>query len=73
MIDENDKITTTSDDVETGEVEDTKKDQTDEYEKICFLCRRPESKAGKMISLPSNIYICADCKNNFVVITVTEQ
>ena len=61
MIDENDKITTTSDDVETGEVEDTKKDQTDEYEKICFLCRRPESKAGKMISLPSNIYICADC------------
>ena len=61
MIDDNDKITTTSDSVETGEVEDTKKDQTDEYEKICFLCRRPESKAGKMISLPSNIYICADC------------
>ena len=61
MIDDNDKITTTSDDVETGEVEDTKKDQIDEYEKICFLCRRPESKAGKMISLPSNIYICADC------------
>ena len=49
MIDDNDKITTTSDDVETGEVEDTKKDQIDEYEKICFLCRRPESKAGKMI------------------------
>ncbi|MGI6010573.1 MAG: ATP-dependent Clp protease ATP-binding subunit ClpX [Ruminococcus sp.] len=33
----------------------------DEYEKICFLCRRPESKAGKMIELPSNIYICTDC------------
>ena len=30
----------------------------DEYEKICFLCRRPESKAGSMIDLPNNIHIC---------------
>ena len=40
--------------------EDSPKDG-DEYEKVCFLCRRPESKAGKMIALPNNIYICADC------------
>ena len=33
----------------------------DEYEKYCFMCRRPESKAGKMIDLPGNIHICADC------------
>ena len=33
----------------------------EEYEKICYLCHRPESKAGKMIELPQNIYICADC------------
>ena len=33
----------------------------DEYEKICFLCHRPESVAGKMIDLPSNICVCADC------------
>ena len=33
----------------------------DEYEKICYVCRRPESKAGKMINMPGNIYICADC------------
>lgn len=33
----------------------------DEYEKICYVCRRPESKAGKMISMPGNIYICPDC------------
>lgn len=32
-----------------------------EYEKICYICRRPESKAGKMIGMPNNIYICADC------------
>lgn len=43
---------------EASEEKDTKED---EYEKICFLCRRPESKAGKMIELPSNIYICTDC------------
>ena len=33
----------------------------DEYEKICFMCRRPESVAGKMVKLPQNIYICQDC------------
>ena len=29
--------------------------------KFCFLCRRPESQAGKMIDLPNHIHICADC------------
>lgn len=33
----------------------------DEYEKICFICRRPESKAGKMIDMPGNICVCMDC------------
>ncbi len=32
-----------------------------EYEKICIMCHRPESKAGKMIEMPGQIYICADC------------
>lgn len=36
----------------------------DEYEKICYLCRRQESKAGKMITLPGNIHVCADCMQN---------
>ena len=30
----------------------------DEYEKICYLCHRPESKAGRMFKLPNNICIC---------------
>ena len=30
---------------------------SDDYEKICFVCRRPESRAGKMIVMPNNIYI----------------
>lgn len=32
-----------------------------EYEKVCCVCHRPESKAGKMIDLMDNITICADC------------
>lgn len=32
-----------------------------EYEQICFVCRRPESKAGRMYKLPNNICICEDC------------
>ena len=36
---------------------------TSEYEEVCFICRRPESKAGKMIHLPQNICICEDCMN----------
>lgn len=33
----------------------------DEYEQVCYICRRPESKAGKMIRIPNNICICQDC------------
>ena len=46
-------------------VEETKKETTDEkkdeYEEICYICRRPESVAGKMIKIPNNICICKDC------------
>ena len=62
---------------EESEVVDTTKDSTasdvssdntsnnneeiTEYEDVCFVCRRPESKAGKMFHLPNNICICNDC------------
>ena len=37
-------------------------DSKDEYEEICYMCRRPESIAGKMIHIPmENICICSDC------------
>ena len=41
-----------------GTVEE--KDES-EYEKVCFLCHRPESVAGKMIELPNNMCVCRDC------------
>lgn len=45
---------------------DSKKDEknkksNDDYESICYICRRPESKVGKMIRIPSDICICSDC------------
>lgn len=36
-------------------------DNDDNYEDICYICRRPESKTGKMIHIPNNICICNDC------------
>lgn len=42
------------------EKEQQEKDQQ-EYEKICYLCRRPESKAGPMIVMPGNMCLCHDC------------
>lgn len=35
--------------------------RSDDYEKICYICRRTESKAGKMISMPGGLYVCPDC------------
>lgn len=31
------------------------------YEKICCMCRRTESQAGKMITLPGGLQVCRDC------------
>ena len=31
-----------------------------EYEDVCFICRRPESRTGKMFRLPNNISVCND-------------
>ncbi len=36
-------------------------EKDDEYEKICYICRRPESICGKLISLPGNMDVCPDC------------
>ena len=43
---------------ETGEENHHKEDA---YEKICSVCHRPESVAGKMIDLPGGFSVCSDC------------
>lgn len=42
-----------------GETIEDKDD--DQYEHICYVCRRPESKAGKMITMPGGMCLCHDC------------
>lgn len=36
-------------------------DSGSDYEDVCFICRRPESKTGKMFRLPNHICVCDDC------------
>ncbi len=36
-------------------------EKIDEFEDICYVCRRPESVAGKMIHIQDTICICNDC------------
>ena len=46
----------------SDEIQKTEEDtNNDGYEKICYLCHRPESKVDKMITIPNNITICSDC------------
>ena len=44
------------------EMAETEKDEDqDEYEKVCMVCRRPESKVKHMIEMPDHLYICSEC------------
>ena len=36
-------------------------DKKDKSDRICYLCKRPESTAGKLVNIPNQINICADC------------
>ena len=53
------------DDTEDVIVEDAVIDEDDEndddYEQVCMMCHRPESKAGKILTLPGGLNICSDC------------
>ena len=49
--DQNNKENTTTSDT----------NNTSEYEDVCYICRRPESVAGKMIHIQPNLCICNDC------------
>ena len=57
------------DEFESDEFDTSKKDNEDndknndddEYENYCYMCRRPESDAGKLLQLSNGISICSDC------------
>ncbi len=47
--------------VNASPVQGESKKEEQEYEDVCFICRRPESKAGRMFKLPNHICVCDDC------------
>lgn len=50
-----------ADTTEENLTEKKNSEKEDEYEKICYVCRRPESKAGAMISMSGNLCMCHNC------------
>lgn len=46
---------------ESSEKKESADKNENEYEDVCFICRRPESRTGKMFKLPNNISVCNDC------------
>ena len=70
LYDENDELNEETDgekEQKNGEQRDASKtsnagkSDNSEYEDVCFVCRRPESKTGKMFRLPNHICVCEDC------------
>lgn len=37
----------------TNNIDNTNDNKSNDYEDVCYICRRPESVAGKMITYPA--------------------
>lgn len=52
-------------DIDDKVTDDNSKDKEnkgdDRYERICYMCRRPESKCGNIIHVPGGFDVCDDC------------
>ena len=44
-----------------GEDLEEQQEEKAHRERICYICRRPESKAGPMLDMPGGMYMCHDC------------
>ena len=62
---------TTGEKTEEKAVAESQETDDSDYEETCYLCRRPESKTGKLIHLPMNgICVCPDCmERSFKAVT----
>ncbi len=56
-----DKKYTDMEEIDDTELELEEESEEDEYEEVCMMCHRPESKAGRMVHMPGNVCICDDC------------
>ena len=45
----------------TNNIDNTNDNKANDYEDVCYICRSPESVAGKMIHIQPNLCICNDC------------
>ncbi|MCD7922470.1 MAG: ATP-dependent Clp protease ATP-binding subunit ClpX [Clostridiales bacterium] len=52
---------TDNNDISKKDVKTNNDDSNTRYEEYCSMCRRPESVCGRLIHVPSNVNICADC------------
>lgn len=50
-----------TEDVDSSGQKKEENKEDDKYEKVCYMCRRPESKAGTMITMPGGMNLCHDC------------
>jgi len=41
----------------TNNIDNTNDNKANDYEDVCYICRRPESVAGKMIHIQPNLCI----------------
>lgn len=62
---EKDLYDSSSEDIKTEDINaretEAKTQGDDEYEKVCYVCRRPESRAGQMITMPGGMNFCHEC------------
>ena len=58
---EDDNVDNCVEDTKESKASDKDNSSEDEYERVCYLCKRTESRAGKMMNIPGNICICSDC------------
>lgn len=61
MTDEKDLKDFREVDTEKKDTSTNQNNKESEYEEICYICRRPESTAGKMIKIYGGLSICNDC------------
>ncbi|KIR01571.1 ATP-dependent Clp protease ATP-binding subunit ClpX [Lachnospiraceae bacterium TWA4] len=40
------------------------KENTKEYEEICYVCHKPESEVGELIHMPGGLNVCKGCTQN---------
>ncbi len=52
--------------ISNGGNSDDNKNNNNSYPALCYVCHRPESEVGKLISIPGGMYVCAECMQHTI-------